>query len=55
MNQLLVSYFKTFKAKRKGKIIISIDCTGPFQVGVVSDATDDNDAGFCLHYRQLPC
>jgi len=32
-----------------------IDCTGPFQVGVFSDATDDNDAGFCLHYRQLPC
>jgi len=33
-----------------------VDCTGPFQVGVVSDndSTDDG-RGFCLHYRQLPC
>jgi len=33
-----------------------IDCTGPFQVGVVSDGTSvDDGPGFCLHYRQLPC
>jgi len=33
-----------------------VDCTGPFQVGVHSDADSATDgAGFCLHYRQLPC
>jgi len=32
-----------------------VDCTGPFQVGVVSDATPTATEGFCLHYRQLPC